>query len=501
MILWEEILMAEIKNNVMIMNTIYLLLACIFFSHISFGQRSDREELMKIEKIRKSESKKKRSFEKSYSQKKLLNEPPDLNDYIAQYEYGYLLLKNAVSQKDTIAAVKWIKLSAVEGKYPPALQELGICYKYGIGVPYDLYYAYQYFDMAASAGSSRGLYARGFMLYKGLGCEQNYGAAFTDFTKCADSGNPSCMYMLALCYRNGFGIRQDTIKATEWLDLAIQKDHNIALEEVNIPIPEINDEYLSIIKSYGDIDFFNSLDNIKINDYNKIIDIESLGLDHGSMNGYWVKYDYSGEHIVAIKRIVFDAKIKQDYFECNVSFEDGKLTPFTISGEVTKNSNKIYTSSKMIERKDRYVVNTIDKLEINELSFNNFISDNRDLEIILGEIKGYSTYEKEPERPIKIFLFKNNRIKNDPVTIKDFDLMVSPNPFKSICQIQFNIETASDCSLYIYNMEGNLVHTVPRTFLQKGKYIYPLEKDLISGIYIISMTVNNVTKQVKIVKI
>lgn len=484
----------------MIMKTIYLLLACFFFCQISFGQRSDSEELMKAEKIRKSESGKKQSFERTHSQQKLLNTPPDSNDYRAQYEYGHLLLDNAVSSKDTITAVEWIKLSAVEGKYPPALQKLGICYKYGIGVPYDLYYAYQYFDMAASAGSSRGLYARGFMLYKGLGCEQDYGAAFADFAKCADSRNPSCMYMLALCYRNGFGIRQDTIKATEWLDLAIQEGHNIALDEVNISIPEINDEYLSIIKKYGDTDFFNSLDNMKTNDFNKIIDIESVGLGHSSMNGYWVKYDYSGEHIVAIKRIVFDAKIEQDHFECNISFDDGKSAPFTISGQVAKNSNKVYTSGEMIERKDRYVADAIDKLVINEMSFTSYIPDKGNIEIILGEVKGYSTFEKEPERPIKIFLIKDG-IKNDPVIVQNFDLLVFPNPFKSICQIQFNIETASNCSLNIHNMEGTLVHTVSKTSLEKGKYIYPLEKDLIPGIYIISMTVNNITKQVKIVKI
>ena len=40
------------------------------------------------------------------------------------------------------------------------------------------------------------------MLYKGLGCRQDYGKAVELFGSAVNYDHPNAMYMLGLCYRN-----------------------------------------------------------------------------------------------------------------------------------------------------------------------------------------------------------------------------------------------------------------------------------------------------------
>ena len=93
--------------------------------------------------------------------------------------------------------------------YAKAYHVLGMMYKEGRGgVARDFVRAYTCFSKGADAGNRQCLYAKGYMLYKGLGCGQDYAAAVAAFREAAGMKDGMSWYMLGICHRNGFGSRQ-----------------------------------------------------------------------------------------------------------------------------------------------------------------------------------------------------------------------------------------------------------------------------------------------------
>lgn len=66
--------------------------------------------------------------------------------------------------------------------------------------------------------------------YKGLGTNRNYDDAFKYLSMAADLGDSESMRLLSACYRYGRGVTRDSVKEKEWLDKAVKKRDDKAVE-------------------------------------------------------------------------------------------------------------------------------------------------------------------------------------------------------------------------------------------------------------------------------
>lgn len=195
----------------------------------------------------------------------------------------YQLALYYLEEKDVSHGLEWLKKSAEKG-YPDAVNDIGLMYCTGVGVPLDYEIAEQYFNYAASLGSYAGkynaehivswaesdlfydeknipamiflgsryfygidteinykkayeLYSKadnlgdnrattklGQMYYYGYYVEQDYNKAFDLLIKASIKNPPQseAMQLLSTCYRFGFGTEKDIDKAELWLNKAAE---------------------------------------------------------------------------------------------------------------------------------------------------------------------------------------------------------------------------------------------------------------------------------------
>ena len=105
------------------------------------------------------------------------------------YVKGVLLFNN----QDYVEAVKWFRKAAKQG-HLEAQDNLGLCYRDGLGVAKD------------------------------------YVEAVKWFRKAAEQGNASAQYNLGACYENGYGVTQDDAEAERWYRKAAKQGHREAQE-------------------------------------------------------------------------------------------------------------------------------------------------------------------------------------------------------------------------------------------------------------------------------
>lgn len=210
---------------------------------------------------------------------------------IAKNALAMAYLTGRVLPPDTVKAVRMLEeaicLSSVN-----ACHNLGVYYKNLPRDRQDFHKAYEYFKEGAKNGKGLCCYDVGYMLYKGLGCKQNYVEAIRYF-QMDMKHSPSSMYMLALCYRNGYGVERNEVKAQELLQMSSVANYRSAIEEELRDDAEVADDYIlsetNQSKSVPDVMPY----------------IESF-LNHssditGTYNGSIVTYDWSGTNIIKVQ--------------------------------------------------------------------------------------------------------------------------------------------------------------------------------------------------------
>lgn len=479
--------------NLKNMKNIFIIIISLTLYNYCFCQRTDQTQIEFFSDIQKIEKKKNGVLK--------LNKKETIYDNSSakiQYDFGCQTLKNAISIADTLLAVTWINKSASKN-YSPAIYKLGIFFKYGIGVSKDMNKAYSLFDLASNKGNTLGTYTRGYMHYKGLGCTQDYKKAFDDFYICANAGNAASMYMLGLCYRNGFGVEKNRNESNMWLEVAIKNGYTYAQQELNHPEPEINDSILNIVNSYKQADYFKLTTKLQLNKFNKIDACLVDDLKNKIFEGFLVKYDYSGQQIVKIEEVQVVSKLMGQNLELNLKFQN-KLD-ISLNGVIENNIFKI--QSNVADRADRYINDNNDKLYIESIEFNKLEKINSDEKLIVGNIKSFSTYESEKERPIKLFLIPESFDDKLLTTSENkiIELSVYPNPFLDVCNVRFEILENANCKLIVTDVNGLNCFESRRSLLNKGTYLYPLEISLLPGLYIISLEVDNIVKTIKAIKL
>ena len=263
-----------------------------------------------------------------------------------------------------------------------AYHALGMIYKYGEGgLRQDFRRAYGYFCTGAERGSVRCIYAKGFMLYKGLGCRQDYQQAALTFLPAANSRDENSWYMLALCSRNGYGLEKDSAAAAFCLKRAARMGSRDARDELARPHEET---YMhAVYADSAEYSFIpDSLPAVKPT-------VGGAALAEGHYSGFVVTYDWSGKYILGEQPLAMtvssvggelsgelsidsvDTAYRGSLFGCRLVFASGGVTL----------PERYERGGKMDYRLDSMVLD---------------VGDGK----VTGRLNLYSTKLKEPGRPM-----------------------------------------------------------------------------------------------------
>ncbi|RHZ79963.1 hypothetical protein Glove_139g258 [Diversispora epigaea] len=117
--------------------------------------------------------------------------------------------------KDEEKAFQWYMKSA-EGGNCSGQNNLGDCYRNGIGTTTDEEKAFQWFMKSAEGGNTNGQNNLGDCYRNGIGTTKDEEKAFQWYLKSAEGANSSGQNNLGDCYRNGIGTTKDEEKAFQW---------------------------------------------------------------------------------------------------------------------------------------------------------------------------------------------------------------------------------------------------------------------------------------------
>jgi TPR repeat protein len=123
-----------------------------------------------------------------------------------------------VPQDHTVAR-GWFEKAAAAGEIN-ATRSLGIFYALGHGVPQDFNKSYQWFTLAAEKGDAESVSNIGWMYANGKGVAQDYAAARTWYERAATKGDATAMVNLGSLYAHGRGGPNDYDKAQHWYERA-----------------------------------------------------------------------------------------------------------------------------------------------------------------------------------------------------------------------------------------------------------------------------------------
>lgn len=241
-----------------------------------------------------------------------------------------------------------------------ALNKMGDCYYFGLGVLKDVQDAIYWYQKAADEGHQLAQANLGEAYFYGEGVEQNAEMAFEWHFKAAEKGLPMSQHHLGISYYKGLGVEQNTLEAIKWLRLAADQGYHHAQYNLGFAFHEGVESAVNMeeaIKWYkraaknGNVDAWNSLGELLIakatvpSDIKKGYQLILQAARKGNMdsilnlakfyeNGTHVKRDY----VIAYAHYYawFNSQVKQELAEdymflpgtIEVADEDGTCESF-----------------------------------------------------------------------------------------------------------------------------------------------------------------------------
>ena len=407
---------------------------------------------------------------------------------------GVILSRGLCDSIDYNSAFGYFSKSA-DGGYANAWNNLGMMYKNGTGTAQDMAKAYECFSRGVDAGSVACMYSKGFMLYKGLGCEQNYEQAVALF-KSSIPVDIASMYMLGICYRNGYGITQNTDSARYWLTKAAQWGYAYAKDELQAKEAENEASANTAQKVKRNSGTSTSLPST----YNRVKHaINQRTNIAGEYTGYIVRYDWSGKHVIG-----------QSALKLTLTQQGDRLTGVWVEGDSLRTdlSAQLTDSTVTFDNTGYNRTDHYNSINPNKLSFRNaslsIVRQGNDTVHLGGNLQLYSTVHNEPEKPIYIALSKTGVIQSPIQTqhLSDNEgirLKAYPNPFNNTCNISFNLPKTSEVELILTDVSGRLV-LKNKTLLQAGEQTQILQESISNGCYILKLCANGQTSTTIIIK-
>ena len=413
----------------------------------------------------------------------LLNAAENDTVAYAMNALGLAYMEGIGTEQNAEKAISWLK-KAGENGYCDAYHNLGVIYKLGkCGEKQNFTAAYNAFIKGAEAGSDACRYGAGFMLYKGLGCAQDYGKAMELFQTASDNGNVYATYMLGLCYRNGYGTAQDEEQGMELLNQAATLGYSAAIEEMSRKNPE---NYLSgiIVSDSAFTDIPASMPEIKA-------DVNDTTLLRGKYSGCVVMYDWSGRHVLGEKPVCMSVSRTGEEISGYLLLGTDSV-PFKadITAEGSLKFKKSYVSLK-----ERYTFNGKVQYRL----------DSADLDIwndrIRGRLSLYSLSQREPERPMFMELYRGayGKTDNDNTCANGY-IAIAPNPFDSQFDAIFELRENATATARVFDKFGVLIWQQSLGTFEAGKHKVTLSPDIRPGYHVLNISAGKQVLRTIIVK-
>ena len=413
----------------------------------------------------------------------LLNAAENDTVAYAMNALGLAYMEGIGTEQNAEKAISWLK-KAGENGYCDAYHNLGVIYKLGkCGEKQNFTAAYNAFIKGAEAGSDACRYGAGFMLYKGLGCAQDYGKAMELFQTASDNGNVYATYMLGLCHRNGYGTAQDEEQGMELLNQAATLGYSAAIEEMSRKNPE---NYLSgiIVSDSAFTDIPASMPEIKA-------DVNDTTLLRGKYSGCVVMYDWSGRHVLGEKPVCMSVSRTGEEISGYLLLGTDSV-PFKadITAEGSLKFKKSYVSLK-----ERYTFNGKVQYRL----------DSADLDIwndrIRGRLSLYSLSQREPERPMFMELYRGAYGKTDnDNACADGYIAIAPNPFDSQFDAIFELRENATATARVFDKFGVLIWQQSLGTFEAGKHKVTLSPDIRPGYHVLNISAGKQVLRTIIVK-
>lgn len=343
--------------------------------------------------------------------------------------------------------------------------------------------SYYYFNKAAESGNLTGFYNAGYMLYKGLGCEQNYEKAFACFEKGAKMDYAPTMYMLGLCYRNGYGVERSDGNANYWLGEADRRAYKFATDEIESETSENSTEKTNLRSAqimpvplqYTRVEHLNPGKNID-----------------GVYEGLLVTYDWSGKNVIKETQVSLNLVSNGN----NVEGVWIELGCDTVLIKAEQKADKLKFIDTRQYRTDHYTENepVLFRYDKAVIQVTTDISGTS----LIGNLKMYSPETMEPERPMYLSMRKVN---SDTAAISKNaveGLKAYPVPFGNELNISFIQVEEESVRLGIYNYLGECVYFNEVGRLPMGEQHLVITPILPAGTYIVKLTTGKRSSQISV---
>lgn len=396
---------------------------------------------------------------------------------------GLIYMEGIGTEENAEKAIYWLN-RAGECGFSNAYHNLGIIYKQGkCGERQNFVASYKAFMKGAEAGSAVCSYDAGFMLYKGLGCKQDYGKAMELFQTASDKGNIYATYMLGLCYRNGYGTEQDETRGMELLNMSATLGYSAAIEELSRANPEncLTDIFVSD-SIFADVP--TSMPEIRA-------DVNDTTLLRGYYRGYVVMYDWSGQHVLGEKPVVM-----------SIVRTGREASGYIILGTDSVPFKADMTAEGSLKFKNSYV-------SLNErYTFDGKVKyrlDSANLDIWKDKIQGslslYSLSQKEPERPMYMELYRAGRetINEGQGNAYQY-ISITPNPFDYQFDAIFELKEATTAIVRVFDKFGMMTWQQNLGTLEAGKHKITLSPSIRQGYHVLNISAGKQTLRTIIVK-
>lgn len=129
---------------------------------------------------------------------------------------------DAYLRKDYATALEGFHTLAAQGN-PSAMNNLGLMYANGLGVPRDATAAVNWYIQAAQLGHLHAINNLGTMYELGQGIPQDYAAAAEKYALAAKHGLADAQYNLGALYEAGKGVPNDWLQAYIWYSIATRQ--------------------------------------------------------------------------------------------------------------------------------------------------------------------------------------------------------------------------------------------------------------------------------------
>jgi hypothetical protein len=139
-----------------------------------------------------------------------------------------VLLVGGVASAQTPTDIAALRVKADAGD-ADAQYNLGVWYRFGLGVPQDSAQGAAWIRKSAEQGHIGAQFNLGLIYFDGQGVPQDYVQAASWYLKSAEQGNPGAQFNLGLMYSLGQGVPTDEVEAHQWLNLAASR---ASVEEV-----------------------------------------------------------------------------------------------------------------------------------------------------------------------------------------------------------------------------------------------------------------------------